>query len=249
MRLVFGFVLFALVLPWSLPAIAFERLTLTAADGLPVTADVYRSADPRPTAPWIVLAHMAGASRGEYREIAPRLNRLGYNAIALDQRSGSGFGGVANETAAAARAAGKARDFLSAVPDIDAGIAYARSRTHGTVLLWGSSYSAALALLLAGERPGLVDGVIAASPGEYLTGHSVAGTAARIAVPVLIVSPTAEAGQWRAILDAIPHSRKRGFVPVRGGLHGSSSFIPSQSPGAAEYWRSVETFLGDYFGR
>jgi len=230
----------------ALPAAAAERVTLTASDGLAVTADVY----PGPggaTGPWIVLAHMAGSSRGEYREIAPRLNRLGYGAIALDQRSGSGFGGVANRTAAAAASKGKGQGYLDAAPDIEAGIAYARSRTGGPVVLWGSSYSAALALLLAGERPGLIDGVIAMSPGEYLSGRSVGRAAAHIAVPVLIVSPPAETGQWRHIYEAVPHDRKAWFTPDRGGRHGSSALIPSQSPQSEAHWQAVEAFLGRYF--
>lgn len=230
----------------ALPAAAAERVVLTASDGLTVTADVY----PGPggaTGPWIVLAHMAGSSRGEYREIAPRLNRLGYGAIALDQRSGAGFGGVANRTAAAAVSKGKGQGYLDAVPDIAAAIAYVRARTGGPVVLWGSSYSAALALLLAGERPGLVDGVIAMSPGEYLSGMSVGQAAAHVAVPVLIVSPPAETGQWRHIYEAVPHDRKGWFAPDRGGRHGSSALIRSQSPQSEAHWQAVEAFLGRYF--
>ena len=196
-RILPAFPAFAILMLLALPAAGQERLVLTATDGVPVTVDLYAAADPG--SPWIVLAHMAGSSRGEYREIAPRLNRLGYNAVALDQRSGSGFAGVANETAAAGQARGMRQDYVSAIPDIEAGIAYARGRTGGPVLLWGSSYSAALALWLAGEYPALVDGVIAVSPGEYLAGHSVGDAAPGITVPLLVVSSPSEVSQWRAI--------------------------------------------------
>lgn len=222
-----------------------ERVLLKAADGVTVTADLYASAGR--AGPWIVLGHMAGSSRGEYAAIAPRLNRLGYNALAIDLRAGSSFGDVKNLTVASARKAGKGSDYLDAIPDIEAGIAYVRARTRGPVLLWGSSYSAALALLLAGERPGLVDGVIAFSPGEYLSGRPVGPAAARIQVPVLVVSPPAEAGQWRAIYEAVPHARKASFTPESGGVHGSSALIPAQSPDAAAHWRAVEAFLARYF--
>lgn len=229
------------LVPLALPAAGADPLVLEAADGLPVTADVYPGPDPG--APWIVLAHMAGSSRGEYREIAPRLNRLGYNALALDQRSGLIFAGVANRTAAAAQAGGLRQDYVSAIPDIEAGIAYARARTTAPVLLWGSSYSAALALWLAGEYPALVDGVIALSPGEYLAGHSVGDAAPGIAVPVLVVSPPAEVARWQAIYDAVPHGRKARFTPPDGGRHGSSVLIPSLSPGSEVHWQAVEAFL------
>lgn len=235
----------AALLLLALPAIGADRLVLEAVDGLPVTADAY--VGPDPGAPWIVLAHMAGSSRGEYREIAPRLNRLGYNAIALDQRSGSSFAGVANRTAEAGRVRGMRQDYVAAIPDIEAGIAYARARAAGPVLLWGSSYSAALALWLAGEYPALIDGVIAMSPGEYLTGHSVRDAAPGIAVPVLVVSPPAEVARWRPIYDAVPHDRKAHFSPPEGGRHGASALIPSLSPGSEASWHAVEAFLAGYF--
>ena len=58
---------------------AREALSFKAVDGLVVSADVYREVADE-NASWIVLAHQAGASRGEYREIAPRLSKLGFNA-------------------------------------------------------------------------------------------------------------------------------------------------------------------------
>ena len=75
---VVGLVQFAM----TIQVLAAELITLKAADGLTITADVYRTVE-RSDATWIVLAHQAQASRGEYTTIAPRLNRLGFNAIAL----------------------------------------------------------------------------------------------------------------------------------------------------------------------
>ena len=97
----------AVTLAW--PAEAQKPITLTAKDGLNVNADVYEAANAKATT-WIVLAHQAQASRGEYRTIAPRLNALGYHAIALDQRSGGSFGGVTNRTALIAKKKGKKSD-------------------------------------------------------------------------------------------------------------------------------------------
>ncbi len=224
---------------------AQDTVTLTAGDGLVVTADVYDGAGAGQ--PWVVLAHMAGASRGEYREVAPRLVRLGFNAIALDQRSGRGFAGIDNQTSARAQSQGLATAFADARPDIEAGLAYARAQGDGPVLLWGSSYSAALALVIAGEDPGTVDGVISMSPGEYLRGISVTGASAGIQAPVLIVSPESERGQWQGMLAAIPHEDKQGFTPSRGGRHGTSALIPSIGSNAEEHWQAVEAFLARYF--
>ncbi|MGI9405560.1 MAG: alpha/beta hydrolase [Hyphomicrobiaceae bacterium] len=241
-RIVVALMLIAFVLS---PAHARDEITLKTTDGLTYTADVYR-ARTEPDAPWIVLAHQAGASRGEYREIAPRLNALGFNAVALDQRSGGGFAGGANTAFARARKLKKKRTYLAARPDIEAGIAWARRQTSGTVILWGSSYSAALAILMAGEKADLVDGVVSNSPGEYLRGKSVSGAAKAITVPVLITSPARERKRWRKIFKNIPHDRKEGFAPKSGGVHGSSAFIAGRNISAEAYWSVAEAFLAQF---
>lgn len=236
----------AVLLAFSIAsAHAREATTLKAADGLAVSADVYR-ANAQPDAPWIVLAHQAGASRGEYRTIAPRLNALGFNAIALDQRSGKAFAGVRNETARRAATRGAKRSYAAAIPDIEAGIAWARRQTSGRVILWGSSYSAALAIWLAGQKPALVDAVVAHSPGEYIRGRGIARAAAAIKVPVLITSPASERRKWRKIFKAIPGTRKTGFAPSKGGRHGSSALIPARNKSSEVYWGVVEKFLADH---
>ncbi len=229
----------------ALPSAAQENVTFKADDGLDVTAEVYPAATT--DAPWIVVAHQAGSSRGEYRDIAPRLQRLGYHVLALDQRSGNSFADVANQTAARAAAASLPINYLDAVPDIVAGLMYANNRTSSAVLLWGSSYSAALALVLAAERADLIDGTLAFSPGEYLSKISVAKAAATIAVPVFITSAAAETDQWSAIFEAIDGTQKTAFRPERGGVHGSSALIPARNPNAEHYWQAVEAFLASHF--
>ncbi len=224
---------------------ARETIRLKAADGVAVTADVYRTQSDK-AAPWIVLAHQAGSSRGEYRDIAPRLNALGFNAVALDQRSGDEFGGVRNETAAAA-ARGGDLPYHAAKPDILAGIAWARAETTGPVILWGSSYSAALALLIAGETPGLVDGVVAMSPGEYIRGQSIGGAAQKITAPAFVASGANEVPQWETMFAAIPHEKKARFAPKSGGRHGSSALIAKLNSSAEAYWGAVEAFLVKFF--
>jgi dienelactone hydrolase len=225
---------------------AQEKVSIRARDGLMVTADVYR-ADSSKQAPWMVLAHMAGSSRGEYRDIALHLHRLGINSIALDQRSGGSFGGVANETAARAAQAGLGHQYLDALPDIEAGIEWAHNQTSGPVLMMGSSYSASLALVLAASPKEPLRGVIALSPGEYLQNVSVAEVVPAINVPVLIVSPKSEERFWRDIFDAIGTGRKQSFMPETAGRHGASALIPAQNPSAEECWQAVEAFLTRYF--
>jgi len=55
-------------------------------DGLMITADSYEML---PGKGFILLCHQADFSRGEYTETAKRLNEMGYNCLAIDQRSGN----------------------------------------------------------------------------------------------------------------------------------------------------------------
>jgi hypothetical protein len=49
-----------------------QTITFQAADGLTATGDLYLTGDK--AAPFILLFHQADYSRGEYRQIAPKLN-------------------------------------------------------------------------------------------------------------------------------------------------------------------------------
>jgi len=210
-----------------------------AADGLQVTADLYLLEGFEPTTPLIVLCHQAGYSRGEYREIAPRLNKLGFNCIAIDQRSGGTVNQVSNLTHMKAVAQSKTANFVTAEQDVIAAVKWAKAN-HGTgkVLLWGSSYSAALAIRIAGENPDLVDGVLAFAPGEYFQKFDkpkdwIATSAKKISVPVFVTSAKNEAKNWAAIFEAIPGESKTKFIPETAGNHGSSAL-----------WKKFPGFLG-----
>ena len=76
------------------------KVTFNSKDGLPITADFYQNPNAKSI---IILCHQAGFSRGEYKEIAPRLVDSGYACLAIDLRSGNQVNEVINETAAAYR--------------------------------------------------------------------------------------------------------------------------------------------------
>jgi len=239
--------LFVLALALPLAARA-ETVTFPSQDGLEITGEVTRPEGDAKTA--IVLFHQAGASRGEYATIAPKLVEMGYLTLAIDARSGGNFAGVANETAKRALAAGKGVGYTDAIPDLKAAAAYAREALGADkVIAWGSSYSAALVLALEGGDKGFADGVLAFSPGEYFHGRpNIKADAAKIAVPVFVTAAKSETPQWDAIYKAIPQSTpKTGFVPEGPGVHGSSALIANRSPNEGEYWRAVEAFLNEHF--
>jgi dienelactone hydrolase len=228
-------------------ASSFETITFDSKDGVKVTADVYM-AHPN-TSPFIILFHQAGSSRGEYREIAPKLNELGFNAMAIDQRMGHGIAGVENETAKRVEIKDDYPTYLDALPDMEAAAAYAKKYyAKGKIILWGSSYSASLVLKMAGDDPAIAAGVLAFSPGEYFTWVSsslITETAKNITVPVFITSAKNEKERWNSIYEAIPSKKKIYFLPQARGTHGSST-LWKNTAGNEEYWQAVKQFLTQF---
>jgi dienelactone hydrolase len=233
--------LLAFVLSMSWPALA-EPLILTASDKVKVFADYYGDADK--AKPVILLFHQAASNAGEYATIAPRLNALGFNALALDQRSGGPGWGRDNQTA---KAFGGNAGFEQALPDLEAALDWTKSdgRT-GKVIVWGSSYSASLVFLLAAKHPDRVAGLLAFSPGEYFGGRStVRGAAAKVNAPIFVSSASdpGEIAEAKAIIDAAPAKVKVQLKP-KSGTHGSSTLRVDRNPhGATENWQAVEAFL------
>lgn len=231
----------------ALPLQAKDALTFPSKDGLQLSVDTYiERVDNRPL---IVLFHQAGWSRGEYVGIAPKLNTLGFNAIAVDLRSGNKVNGVANQTVKRALKAGKDTRYLDAKQDVEAALVYARSLVgeKGKVVAWGSSYSAALVLKVAGDRPDLANAILAFSPGEYFKKSGkpsdwIQQSAKLYTHPVFITSAKSEKKQWKPIFDAIKSKKKISFIPKTKGQHGSRALWEKYKDSDA-YWIAVKRFL------
>lgn len=233
------------------PAIhAGEPVTVTfpSQGSVVVTADYYEASAKKST-PLILLFHRAGSSRGEYRDIAPKLVEVGINCLAVDLRSGNAMNDIANLTAKSAQEARTRHAHPDAFPDLLAAAKYAREHySTGPILAWGSSYSASLALKLAGDYPGGLSAVLAFSPGEYFekfgkSSRWTAISASKITVPVFITSAKNEGDMWRSIADAVKPDLRTEFLPtVEQGFHGSQTLFAS-TPGNEEYWAAVMKFL------
>lgn len=221
-----------------------EGVLLTAADGVKVHGDVWRAAGAKP--PIILAFHQAGSSAAEYAPIAPRLVRAGFTVLAIDQRSGDGAFGGTNRTAAAL--GWRELSYDSALPDLEAALAWAKAEAHGApVVVWGSSYSAALVFLLAAAHPGDVAAIVAFSPGEYLARRDAVRAAARkVTVPVYIDQSSGkdEIASSAAILEAVKSSDKQQLVARAPSTHGSSTLRDDKnSAGAEAHWQGVLAFL------
>jgi len=222
----------------SVAAVAAQqtrKITFPSRDGLQITAEVLKTASP--TAPWLVLCHQARWSRGEYRETMPWFADLGYNCIAVDLRSGGEVNGVVNETHQRAAEKGLGTTYVDAQQDMEAAIEYVRRQFKAQqVVLVGSSYSAALALVVAAQHPEQVDGVIAFSPGEYFVRlgkpeNFIARHLAAVRCPVLITC----AAQERHFCEHFQQA-----------VHGSRA-LWKQFPRSHEYRQVVREFLKRFF--
>lgn len=231
----------------TMQAQELRTVSFPAADGVKVTASLM---NPHPaTAPFIILCHQAGWSRGEYREIIPKLVKRGYNCLAIDQRSGGAVNGVENKTHLEANRMMKQTRYVDAIPDLNAAIRHVRAEkiAEGKLILWGSSYSAALTLVVGANHQQELSGLLAFSPGEYFSsmGKSndyIKTAAAQLSIPVFITSARSEEKSWKAIFEAIPSEQKQSFLPETVGNHGSRA-LWAEFPDSKAYWEVVDAFL------
>lgn len=232
----------------SLADSGFKSVDFPTTGGIQGRADVYESENRLATL--VLLFHQAGWSRGEYREIAPKLVKAGYRVMAVDQRSGGAVNGVKNETHRRATRMGLARGYLDAYADLEAALVYARKELAAArVIVWGSSYSASLVVRLAAEHPEEVAGVMAFSPGEYFKKRKssayIRDLAKRVKQPLFITSSKPEREEVKPIFDASPAEKKILFTPASKGQHGSRALWNKWSDSDV-YWAAVNGFLQEY---
>ena len=102
-----------------------ERVYFYAPDSLKISAFLYAyNDDPDNNKPYILLFHQANYSKGEYKETAPKLVKLGFNCLAVDLRSGGEVNYESNETASRAQAQGLPTRYVNAEQDVRAAIEY-----------------------------------------------------------------------------------------------------------------------------
>lgn len=220
-----------------------KTITFKSTDGLLITADLYLTTDK--DAPFIILYHQARYSRGEYQEIAPKLNAMGFNCLAIDQRSGDAINGVVNETHQRAVEEGMPTKYQDAWPDIEAAFYYVTKKLKASkVIIWGSSYSAAMVFVLGSKYKAQISGILAFAPGEYfkIDNKSISDYAKEINYPVFITSAKSEEQYWRPIYEKLNTGEKYFYLPQDEGYHGSKA-LWEKNDGNELYWESVNRFL------
>ncbi len=218
---------------------AQEKVAFYAEDGLKITADLY---EVNAEQPYVLLFHQAGYSRGEYRETTTKITKFGYNCLAVDLRSGGEVNYIQNHTALVAIQQGFSTDYLSSTKDIKAAIKWVKERSNKPVILFGSSFSASLCLMIAKDDED-VKAVVAFSPGEFFTPEiSIQSEIKDLEKPVFVASSTRENSYINEMLSFVPSINKTIFAPKNGGEHGSKSLWKS-NPNNQEYWLALTMFF------
>jgi dienelactone hydrolase len=218
-----------------------EKIQFPSEDSLLITANLYHVSDSAPT---IVLCHQARYNKFEYTGIARTLHEMGYNCLAIDQRSGGGLVEEFNETMLEAERNGKPVEFLDAEQDINAAVNFAANKYDQKIILWGSSYSSTLSLYIAIANPN-VKAVISFSPGDYFQDEkgSLQSLLIGFSKPMFVTSSREEAAETTALLSQmklLPGQMQ--FIPDSAGFHGSRALWRT-SKNNEEYWLAVTNFL------
>jgi len=217
------------------------KVEFSSLDGLVINGSLYEIGKNNPI---ILLMHQAGYNRIEYADIAPKLNELGYNCLAVDLRSGVTFAGKSNNTNTRAIEKGLQPEMINAQQDVAAAIAYLNKKYNQKVIVWGSSFSSSLALL-EGVNNDKVKGIISFSPGDYFgnAAPSLATVFSEIKKPFLITSSKQEAQTLKALIgNSKLKTNQQQFIPTSNGFHGSRALWEGQE-GADEYWSAIKEFL------
>lgn len=220
---------------------SFSQLTVSfpSRDSLEVTGDWYPVELDMPV---VLLCHQNRSSRGEYNETALKLNKFGFNCMAIDQRVGDAVNGVKNETAARAKAKKMNPVFSDAEQDILAAIDFLYDKYHRKIILMGSSYSASLVLKIAASYPRVM-AVIAFSPGEYFPDKKyISKNISNLTKPVFVTSSKDEAAGVTELMQNVNARLMVQFIPKSKGVHGSKT-LWNDNPNHNEYWVTLMSFL------
>ncbi len=209
-----------------------QTITTQTTDGVTIYGELYFG-DLDMAAPLILMFHQGGSNgRGEYADIAAWLNDNGFRVIAWDQRAGGEVYGESNRTVAGLPE-GEALGYCDAAPDLQAAVDYvAENKLADRVILWGSSYSAALIFGTASANPKLTSGVIAFSPAS---GGPLENCRARLWVgdisrPMFVLRPASEMERGSSIEQRdILTSAGVEFLVVDNGVHGSSMLLDART--------------------
>ncbi len=221
-----------------------NEISFITTDSITIFGDFFPTSKEATT---LLLFHQGGSNtRAEYGPIIPRLLDEGFNVLTIDQRRGGQLYGQYNRTVAQFPL--NEYGYCDAYPDLEGALTYLEQNGYsGKKILWGSSYSAALAVKLAHEQPEKVAAVLAFSPasGGPMEGCSPNELFEPLEVPLLVLRPGNEA-QIESVQLQLALAEEHGHrtYVAEQGVHGSSMLVEGRAEGGTEEcWEVVMSFL------
>jgi len=221
-----------------------RKVTFATADHRTVFGELYETGK---NLPIILLCHQSGFNKYEYAGIAPILNELRFNCLAVDLTTGGTFQEKPNETIQNATTPIDRNSMApvdAAEKEIAAAIKYLSEKYKKKVVVWGSSNSATLCLLAAAKNE-QISAIIAFSAFDHFRENrtSLSEIIPTLDQPIFMTSAKGEAVIISKILKDISLKKNQvHFIPEGNGDHGSK-VIWNGRPDAKEYWNALKFFL------
>jgi pimeloyl-ACP methyl ester carboxylesterase len=229
---------------------ASQEISFYTPDSIQIFGDLYETDKSAPT---ILLFHQGGSNaKGEYGPIIPELISEGFNVFAIDQRRGGQRYGEHNRTVA--RIPYQNFSYCDAYPELEGALNYImKSGFSGNIILWGSSYSASLAIQLASKHEDQIAGVLAFSPasGEPMQGCTPDEYIKTLKIPLLLLRPPNEMAieSVKNQFELAQQYNHQVYV-AEFGTHGSSMLVLERvGNNVDKNWQVVKSFLNELKGK
>lgn len=222
-----------------------QKVTFKTPNNDTVVGELYEA---NVDAPVILLCHQLGWNKFEYAGIAPVLNEMGFNALAVDLTGGGSFGNRSNETVESRGEFDREKLLDYAEEELAASIDFLKNKYGKKVTVWGSSYSATL-VILAAEKNKDINASISFSAFNHFGERRPAleSIIPKIKKPMFMTSAKAESKIIDEILVDIKLRKKQyHFTPKESGEHGSKALWTIKDD-HEEYWVEIRKFLTEVY--
>lgn len=225
-----------------------KEISFYTTDSIKIFGDLY---EVDKTATTVLLFHQGGSNaRGEYGLIVPKLIEKNFNVLTIDQRMGGQAYGNYNRTLAniPSNNFGDGYGYCDAYNNLEGALRFILSSGFtGNKIIWGSSYSASLAIQLANQNQDKINAVLAFSPAS---GGSMKDCLPNpyfetLKIPLLLLRPPNEMENENA-KSQFELARLNGHQTyiAKYGVHGSSMLVKERvGNDVDETWKVVNTFL------
>ena len=219
-----------------------KTIQFKAKDGVNIKAHLYLTADK--TKPFMLIFQQAGHSQQEYRNTATQLNKMGFNCLAIHQRSARNIKGSKIKSK-------KQEDSLRTLTydetyvDLESALLYLKKAfPNFKTVVWGSSYAATLMFVLASNYPNEVDGIVAFSPDNYLVFNdkTILDYAEGVHCPIFVTAGKKESKACERLHEQIQSEKKYLYIPIENEEQDSLT-TKKKNTRKNQYWKILTDFF------